>query len=243
MRSRLVILFGLLILGAASSSTAEPIVFDTSSSRFDQGAKNQGWWSSTVPNDTLNDNYLVGRLDSSRIHRNFFTFDLSSLSLSERTLTAASLELTRFSFAGDATGETYGLFDVSTDAATLNNNNGLNPGIFNDLGSGTSYGTFGVAPYDHSPTETLRFELNQAALRDISAATGGFFSIGGALLSMGGGGQSGREFLMGNSQLFGTQRLVLDVAPVAAPVPEPTSLVLLASATVGLAARRLRHRK
>lgn len=46
---------------------------------------------------------------------------------------------------GNEPVETYALFDVSTDAATLNQNEGLNAAIFADLGSGTSYGAFDVA--------------------------------------------------------------------------------------------------
>ena len=49
--------------------------------------------------------------------------------------------------------------------------------IFNDLGSGVQYASIGVPPYD----DPMVITLNAAALADINAAAGGFFSIGGTL--------------------------------------------------------------
>ena len=58
------------------------------------------------------------------------------------------------------TSETIAFFDVSTPAATLNNNTGASAAIFADLGSGKNYGTFGVATYSFSSALTLAFALN-----------------------------------------------------------------------------------
>lgn len=98
-------------------------------------------------------------------------FDLSGLS---GGVTSVTLELQRY----QSLAATYSLFDVSTDPVTLNNNTGTSATIFEDLGTGTSYGSFVVAGAG-LPTDVLSFALNAAALADIAGAAGGFFSIGG----------------------------------------------------------------
>ena len=86
-----------------------------------------------------------------------------------------TLRLTRF----DQTGPlTYSLFDVSTPAATLNATNGLNQAIYDDLGSGTGFGTFPVVP--GATTDVLAFGLSAAGVAAFNAARGGFFSVGGS---------------------------------------------------------------
>jgi hypothetical protein len=145
--------------------------FTTSQSEFDAGTRNQGWWSPTLANQDSNDNYIVGNADPSfGPARNFFSFNLASACPASKV----TLQLTRF----DQTGTlTYSLWDVSTPAATLNNNAGASPTIFDDLGSGTSFGSFAVA--DGAETDVLSFPLNPAGVAAFNAARGGFFSVGG----------------------------------------------------------------
>ena len=181
--------------------------FCTSDSQFLSGFNNQGWWAQNT-SGIATDNYIVGQLSAMRFFRNFFTFDLSKL---RGTVTSAKLELRRFSSSpGNEATETYELFDVSTDAATLNNNTGTNATIFADLGSGTSYGSFAVPISVFSLDEILTFPLNAAAVSDINTAAGGFFSIGGTLTS-----QDGNDFLFGASgsseDRFNVNRLVVKV--------------------------------
>jgi hypothetical protein len=207
-----------LLLTNGSVVWAEILIFDTSDSQFDVGVDNQGYWSDTLSNYDENDNYSLGINFSGDFSRNFFSFDLSTQNL---PVISATLELTRFNYLSSAESETFGLFDVSTDAATLNNNVGTSESIYNDLGSGVSYGQFEVLSEGLS-TDELSFELNAAALSDINAAKGGWFSIGGALLSFGSPVGSGTEALFGSSQDGGVQRLVLEV------VPEPATFLLVA---------------
>lgn len=195
----------------------QQLIFNTSDSEFTPGFKNQGWWS-PAPNQNFaeNDNYGVGR-GASFIHRNFFTFDLSFLS---GTVVAATLEVRRGVYASPNSEETLGLFDVSTPAAILNNNTGTNDAIFDDLGTGQSYGIY-IVSSSGNPDDLLRFPLNAAAVADINNARGGFFSIGGALLSLSQP-QTPQEafideFLFGFTNTFQTgretiQRLVIEVA-------------------------------
>jgi len=202
------------ILAGAGSAPCEILIFDTSDSQFDAGVDNQGWWSDTRETRDDNDNYVTGIVFDGD-HRSFFTFDFSSLSL---PVISATLELTRFEYWSTAESETLGLFDVSTDAVTLNNNVETSSSIYDDLGSGESYGEFEVLS-DGLETDVLSFQLNAAAIADINAGKGGWFSIGGSLLSPGSPFGDG-EVLFSRSNGSGEQRLVLDV------VPEPTTFAL-----------------
>ena len=182
---------------------ADTLEFHTSESQFLPGTDNQGWWSDTTDSRDANDNYFVGRLGTRRV-RNFFTFDLSSLS---GRVISATLEVRRYGGRGQAT-ETLGLFGVSTDPATLNHNVGRDSAIFDDLGSGTSYGTFTVST-SGSSSGTVSYPLNSDGVAAVEAAAGGFFSIGGALLSISG---VGSQYLHGSSSGTGIQRLVVEVS-------------------------------
>jgi hypothetical protein len=213
---------------------ASTFTFDTSDSQFDAGVDNQGWWrigSSPVDPDTLNANYFVGVttgiLGRSET-RDFFTFDLASLVLSGQTITSAVLQVDGSIHGTSPDPVTIGFFDVSTPAAALNNNSRINPTIFDDLGTGVSYGSFVVGVYaDH---ELLSFQLNAAALADVASASGGFFSLGGALSNAANFDNAG---IFGGSSNAGIQRLVITTEPTAvAPVPEPATVVL---AGMGLA--------
>jgi hypothetical protein len=189
--------------GPAHAATVE---VDTSQSRLSAGF-NQGWWSASgTPNVDTNDNYLVGVHEGVEF-RDFFTFDLR-LVPEALTVVAATLRVpVGFSNAGDAT-ETVALFDVSTDAGLLNANNGTNPGIFHDLGTGRSYGRVDVA---RGLVNTIvSFPLNSAAVTDINASRAGFFSIGGALSSLAG---RSEEFLFGGTA-GGAVRLTMEAFPL-----------------------------
>lgn len=142
--------------------------FTTAQSPFPGSLRNQGWWSPTSSNHDVNPNYIAGSYDGD--NRNFFSFDLSSACQA----TEVTLQLTRFRQTGSLT---YSLFDVSTPAAVLNANNGTSQAIFDDLGSGTAFGSFPVDP--GAETDILSFRLNPAGVAGFNAARGGFFSIGG----------------------------------------------------------------
>lgn len=215
-----------LLLGTVQ---ANAIVLTTSQSQFDPGVNNQGWWRAEpgvgAGNVDSNDWYFTGET-SLGVFRGFLTFDLSALTASDNII-GAVLNLTRFLSSGiNEPTETLGLFDVATDAATLNSNDGFSSAIFNDLGSGSSYGTF-IVPGQGDPSDVLTFVLNGTALADLNASKSGFFSIGMDLLS-----QGGEDGLFSFSGDGGIQELTLQVTPV----PEPSSLILAAFGLAGLAA-------
>jgi hypothetical protein len=210
----------LLIVAASFGKSVEAgiFVFNTSDSQFTPGVNNQGWWSHR-PNKDLNDDYSVGSTGDAE-HRSFFTFDLTALAGS---VLSASLELTPFGYNSSDPSETLELFDVSTPADKLNNNSGTATSIFNDLGSGESYGSFVVNAHPPSDTLTFTFNLNANALADIQSSAGGFFSVGGALTTLG----PNAEMLFQGSSAGGIQRLIVTTAdaPEPAVVPEASTLV------------------
>ncbi len=209
-----------------TSVQADSLIFNTSDSPFVLGQDNQGWWNS-VTGHTQNGNYIVGAQSQASIFRNFFTFDLSSLTI---PAAAATLEIQRYGANSFDMTETLGLFDVSTSAGTLNALGPANAAIFNDLGTGTSYGAFDVSTAGN-PADILSFPLNSAAVADINAAAGGFFSIGGSLTSLNAI-FAGDETLFGGSGSSGVQRLVVEA------VPEPATWLLLGTGIGGLWWRR-----
>jgi len=175
----------------------------------------QGWWSSNFANTDGNTNYFVGDLSNngSQLLNNFFTFNVVGQS---PTVTSATLRVVRETGESDlgAVAHTYSTFDVSTDATTLNLTNGTNAAIFNDLGSGNSYGSF-VITVAGSTSEVLLLNLNGNAVADINAAIAGGsrFSLGGTL------------------------------TPSAAAVPEPSTFALIAIGGLGMAWSALRRRR
>ena len=156
------------VLGVAAPVEADVIVFHTSDRPFTAGSDHQGWWSATLANLDANDNYFTGQSPGDHLTRSFFTFDVSSLRLDNQTLVSARLELARYFWPfGPDPSETIEFFDVSTAAAVLNRNTGTSAAIFNDLGTGTSYGSFVVPEYDGSGL--LQFVPLSFALADFGS--------------------------------------------------------------------------
>ena len=154
------------------------VILSTADSEFDTGVFNQGWWSSDASirfSTDDNVNYAAGGITN-----NFFTFDLSNIS---GTVTGAVFNITRAQGISDSGFSyfEYDMYDVITDAATLNNNVGANLAIYDDLGSGVHYGNFEITVAG-DPNEILMLQLNEGFISDINAAILGadqYFSIGG----------------------------------------------------------------
>jgi hypothetical protein len=105
------------------------------------------------------------------------------------------------------------MYDVFTDAMTLNYTDGYSAAIHSDLETGKTYGWrrfLETESYD----SYISLSLNGDAVSDINAAAGGWFSIGGTIR--------------------------LTDEPV---VPEPGTVALLAGLGVGGTLLALRRRK
>ena len=162
--------------------------------------------------------YLVGHSGESEFH-NFFVFDLSSLP--PGTITNATLRLyhPELGYSSSDESETYTLFDVSTPisdlrAAHTEETGGLRPDIYNDLGSGTIFGSIEVPRPDVNTGSTIiSTSLNARALNALNS-TRGLFAIGGAITSLNRSfGTSFDEYVFGGAgDANETRQLVLTIA-------------------------------
>ncbi|HEV3024661.1 MAG TPA: hypothetical protein VGX76_19430 [Pirellulales bacterium] len=163
-------------------STTGSFAFSTADNQLTGGANNQGWWSGTVTNVTGNDNYIVGVPDGNHQLNNYFTFNLAGLTgnvLGARLVVGQGTG-SGAAGAGPAIDVCYSLYDVSTRPTTLSDESASwNGTIYNDLGSGSNFGSFSLNTGSSGGTDTLA--LNSAGLAAINGAEGGFFSIGGSL--------------------------------------------------------------
>jgi hypothetical protein len=133
-------------------------------------AVQRGWWAPIYGHDSANNNTYTGWIDS--VHNSYFTFDLSVL---PATVVGATLVLEFESVWGNAQDETISIWDVSTDATTLEAT-GKDQAVVDDLQSGNSYASLDLSPSQVGTLLTIK--LDAQAVSDVNAAGGGFFSIG-----------------------------------------------------------------
>jgi hypothetical protein len=172
--------------------------------------------------------------------RDFFVFDLSGIT---DTITAAKLRI--FNDDGGYQGarnsmNTYTLFDVTSDIDKVTTSHAAGSdegkGIYNDLGTGTTYGSRIVSAGASLNNAVVEILVNSDGVAALDAATGKF-AFGGAITTL-----SGTETV--NTGMFfhspqnGVKQLVLTTAPNA---PEPSTMVLLGIGVAFIGATRLRQ--
>jgi hypothetical protein len=210
-----------------------------------------GWFSNTGEHVEFNDNYAVGGGQDGLTRNNYFLFDLSSVG---GTITAATLRVFNpaapvtpgfpFGYTSADPTETYTLFDVASAffGTPLPGGNyvaGYGVGslagqaIFNDLGTGTSYGAATVSLADNG--RFVEISLNSAGLAALNAS-GGIFGIGGSVTTL--DGLANRESLFASAFLSSVGPNVPQLVISSVPEPSETLLFLAGLGLVGLAVRR-----
>ncbi|MBI3432458.1 MAG: PEP-CTERM sorting domain-containing protein [Hydrogenophilales bacterium] len=196
-----------------------------------------GWFTNAGEHVESNTNYAVGGGMDGYTRNNYFLFDVSGLG---NQITAATLRVYNpdmplspgapFGYTSSDPTENYALFDVSTDfysAPTGGTNHvagyaiGSSTGqaIFNDLGTGQSYGSHTASLADNG--RFIEISLNASGLADLNAS-GGIFAIGGSITTL--------DNLVNMESLFASAYLYTStgaVQLVVSSVPEPSESVLL----------------
>ena len=217
-----------LLLVLSSAAHADPLVLNSA---------RQGWYTDTGANNgaSSTNNYFVGS-SSGTVLRNYFAFDLSSVG----GITSAQLRLFRpgYSVLDVDASETYVLYAVQ-DPSVLGRQQGV--GIFEDLGSGTIYATITLPTPTFFLGDFVIIDLNAEALAAIQSAQGtGLFAIGGAVTTLRQPPRPFSEGLFGGSGGVSAQ-LITNGQML--PVPEPATMILLATGLAGVAAKVRKRRK
>ncbi len=208
--------FLVLSFGSAMVARATPVTIV---------AADTGWYQEDGHHSFTNYIASTGGL----AQNNYFTFSLSGVS---GTITGATISIFNPVNGFFGSPGMYTLYDVVTPPSILIANNSAAVGItiYNDLGSGTVFGSTNVSSADNGTVITI--SLNAAAIAALNATNGGVFAIGGAFSAPSG------SVVFGFTGFDARNQLALQVSDV----PEPSTLVLFCTGLVGLASR-LRKRK
>lgn len=192
----------------------------------------RGRYSDTGYHETLNVAYGVGN-GGTFIDNNFFVFGL--VGLTEEVVAAEIQIFNPWSISPDPY-ETYTLYDVSTDIASLMNGSG-GTSAFYDLQSGIIYGSINISADDNGTT--IAIALNAQAIQDINNNAGGLFAVGGTI-------NSTIDYINPKQEeIFGftsTDNPAAGVSLILTTIPEPSVLGLLIASCGLLALRRIQIR-
>src|SRR5262245_29463868 len=153
-------------------------------------AIDSGTYTSSGFHLATNKNYTTGISGGTEV-RSYFVFNLPSFS---EPILSATLELSNppNGYTSPDAFEIFQLNDVLTPISLLEATSFGATEVFNDLGSGVTYGTRGVSVTDNGTLVTMT--LNASAISAITAAGGGTWALGGALTTLGG---ATNEFMFG----------------------------------------------
>jgi len=163
-----------VVVGHGGGASAANLVLDATYS---------GWWNATGLHDSTNSNYIAGHSSSGNHLRNFFVFDLGTVSPS---ILSAQLRVANppNGFNSVDPTETYTSFDVATPLSTLVASGAGQTAIFDDLGTGTPLGSQTVSVADNGQTVTI--DLNADGVSYLNAARGSQVALGGAITTLSG---------------------------------------------------------
>ena len=145
---------------------------------------NGGWYQNNGSTFSISNNIYVGwNSNTGAAYNNWLGFDLACVA--GQNITGATLTFygSNGSYAGTDASETLGLFAYGGSINAISNNQ-AGVGIYNDLGSGASYGQ---AIVSKGPLTQFTITLSAQAIADMMAAANNpsdqRFVIGGSLLT------------------------------------------------------------
>jgi hypothetical protein len=203
-----------------------------------------GWYTLSGLHDPENDNYFVGDPTSNSaepVFRNFFVFDLGSLS---GAYSAAVLRVWNPGLpSGEVDGfgspdptETYVLRDVTTNiASVLDGTAGL--AAFADLADGVLFASYTASLADNN--SFVEIALNAAGLAALNSNLSGLFALGGSISTLNDDTRDSERLFAGTASTQPgnpVNRVSLVLTPIA--VSEPGALALLLGGMLALASKR-----
>ncbi|MBA4015842.1 MAG: hypothetical protein C0483_01505 [Pirellula sp.] len=219
----------LSVSGGASRGAIIGSVTGSAAGSTTLSAIDSGWWNSLGSHTSSNNNYVVGYGSSeSADRRNFFVFDLASVS---QSILTAQLRLQNPSsgYTSSDASESYALFDVSTALAALQGSGSGQTAIYTDLGTGVTYG--GQTVTSASNGQIVLVDLNAAGLSYLNSVRGSKGVIGGAITTIVG---TADQFVFGYTAGTETRQLVLTYAAINAVDYYAFTLAAGERATIGL---------
>jgi hypothetical protein len=207
------------------------ISLSTSAATINVGAFDGGWYRSDGLHNPPNENYLAGEAGAIE-HRNWFAFDLSSVTLREgEFIINATLSLQNGRYGGGMS-ETWTVVSVETNVSdvTAAHSSGsvAGIGVFNDLKDGGFYGETTVNSSTGISTIIDVSFIGVNAIMDITASIGGLFAVGGYVSSLD---SSSDEFLFSGSK---DQLASVTLSLETTVVPVPAAFWLFGSGILGL---------
>lgn len=165
--------------GEGNDSPDNGLNITTTVGNFFVATSSSGWWNSKGAHEQINTNYIAGVCcggDANASYNNFFTFDLSNVTGS---VLSASLTLYSWDIVGPGPLN-YSLFDITSPLPEVRATAfESNLSIYNDLMSGSSYGSFSYTEADK--WEIRSIALNSTGISALNSALGGEFGIGGSV--------------------------------------------------------------
>ncbi len=117
-------------------------------------------------------NTLTGTIGAEWSYHSFFVFSVPNFT---GTVSSVTLKLEHESYASLDVSETFAVFDVSTSGDVLTELDGDQLEVFDDLGSGTQYGSFTLSAATVGSVRTIALS---GAVSDVSSARGTDFAVG-----------------------------------------------------------------
>lgn len=218
---------------------------------------NLGWFMDDGSRNASSTNMLTGVTSSGEETRSFFIFDITGLSgvVSGGSFSVAAGDGCDFATAGclqtDEGTETVNFYDVlEADLVPLAASgsaagDAAGKSVYEDLGSGESYGEVTIAGADRSAMPAVSLIFSERLIADLNAAIAAgdtSFAIGAALATIAGSYDDDEGFWSRSRPQMKVASLNIDFSSTVAAVPLPATLPLLIGgvAALGFAVRRMK---